>query len=484
MSGHDILAILPLIITGGTVVILMVLIAIVRSHILTLTAMIISLGASLAAIFIFDQSQSQQVTKLLIVDGYARFFLVMIYCAALIVSVQSYGYIKQKKTVREEYYIFLLTALLGSAVLVCSTHFASLFVGVELLSISLYILIAYTGTRQNIEAGIKYFVPTAVSIAFLLFGAALIYGSTKTMEFHGLSTVISASNEAVPRLFLAGIGMFLIGIFFKLAAVPFHFWIPDVFEGSPAPVTGFLATVSKGAVFAVLARYFSTVDILEHQSLFYIFALVAAASMFLGNITALMQTNLKRILAYSSIAHFGYLLITVIVGGPTGLAAAVFYLTAYFITTLTAFGIITFLSSGETDLENIDDYRGLAARHPFFAAGLTVAMLSLAGIPLTAGFIAKFYLIAAGAQMKLWALLIILVINSVIGLFYYLRVVAALYTTASSEIRIAKERTAFGPSFSWIGGLGFVLLFLSILYLGIWPGTIVQLILTVTNLSN
>jgi NADH-quinone oxidoreductase subunit N len=483
MSGRDILTILPLIITAGAVIILMVLIAIVRSHILTLTATIISLGASLAAIFIFGQSQSRQVAQLLVVDGYARFFLVLIYCAALLVAVQSYGYIRQKKTVREEYYVFLLTALLGSAVLVCSAHFASLFVGIELLSISLYILIAYMGTRQNIEAGIKYFVPTAVSIAFLLFGMALIYGSTKTMGFHGLSTVISGSNQAEPQLFLMGVGMFLIGIFFKLAVVPFHFWVPDVFEGSPAPVTGFLATVSKGAVFAVLARYFSTVDILEHRSLFYIFASVAAASMFLGNITALMQNNVKRILAYSSIAHFGYLLITVIVGGSTGLAAAVFYLTAYFITTLTAFSIITFLSSGETDLENIDDYRSLAVRHPFFAGGLTLAMLSLAGIPLTAGFIAKFYVLAAGAEMKLWALLVILVINSVIGLFYYLRVVAALYTTASAEIRVGKERTSFGPSFSWIGGLAFVVLFLSLLYLGIWPGTIVRLILTLSNLS-
>jgi NADH-quinone oxidoreductase subunit N len=487
MSGRDILAILPLIITGGAVIILMVLIALVRSHILTLTGTIISLGASLAAIFIFNQSQSRQVAQLLVVDGYARFFLVLIYCAALTASVQSYGYIGQRKNVREEYYVFLLTALLGSAVLVCSAHFASLFVGIELLSISLYILIAYAGTRQNIEAGIKYFVPAAVSIAFLLFGAALIYGSTKTMGFHGLSTPmsigVSGSDRAAPQLFLMGVGMFLIGIFFKLAVVPFHFWVPDVFEGSPAPVTGFLATVSKGAVFAVLARYFSAVDILEHESLFYIFASVAAASMFLGNITALMQNNVKRILAYSSIAHFGYLLITVIVGGSTGLAAAVFYLTAYFIATLTAFSIITFLSSGESDLENIDDYRGLAARHPFFAAGLTVAMLSLAGIPLTAGFIAKFYVLTAGAEMKLWALLVILVVNSVIGLFYYLRVVAALYTTASAELRITKERTSFGPSFSWIGGLAFALLFLSLLYLGIWPGTIVQLILTLTNLS-
>lgn len=480
MSYQDILAILPLIITGGAVIILMILIALVRSHLLTFTLTVISLAASLAAVFVFYESKSRQVTQLLIVDGYARFYLVLIYCAALIVTAQSYGYLKQTKNVREEYYIFLLTALLGSAVLVCSSDFTSLFVGLELLSVSLYILIAYAGTEQNVEAGIKYFVSTAISIAFLLFGAALIYSSTKTMKFQGISAVVSGQN--IPQLFLMGMGMLLTGLFFKLALVPFHFWAPDVFEGSPAPVTSFLATVSKGAVFAVLARYFSALDILEHSPVFYIFASVAAASMFLGNITALMQNNVKRILGYSSISHFGYLLLTVIVGGSIGLAASAFYLTAYFITTLIAFGIIAFLSSGESDFEVIDDFKGLAYRHPIFAGGLMVSMLSLAGIPLTAGFIAKFYVITASVKMKLWALLFILIINSVIGLFYYLRVTAALYTRTSTQREYEKEQAIFGPSFSWMGGFALAVLFISLFYLGIWPGPIVKLILTLTNL--
>lgn len=480
MSGQDILGILPLIITGGAVIILMILIAFVRSHLLTFILTIIALAVSLAAVFVFYESKSHQVTQLLIVDGYSRFYLVLIYCAALIVTTQSYGYIKQKKTAREEYYIFLLTALLGSAVLVCSSNFASLFMGLELLSVSLYILIAYGGTKQNVEAGIKYFVSTALSIAFLLFGAALIYGSTKTMKFQGLSAVVS--GQSIPQLFLMGTGMLLIGLFFKLALVPFHFWAPDVFEGSPAPVTSFLATVSKGAVFAVLARYFSALDILKHSPVFYIFASVAVASMFLGNITALMQNNVKRILGYSSISHFGYLLLTVIVGGSIGLAASTFYLTAYFITTLIAFGIIAFLSSGESDFEVIDDFRGLAYRHPIFAGGLTISMLSLAGIPLTAGFIAKFYVITASVKMELWILLIILVVNSVIGLFYYLRVTAALYVRTSVQREFEKEQAIFGPSFSWMGGLALAVLFISLFYLGIWPGPLVKLILKLTNL--
>ena len=204
--------------------------------------------------------------------------------------------------------------------------------------------------------------------------------------------------------------------------------------------------------------------------------------MFLGNITALMQNNVKRILAYSSIANFGYLLLTVIVGGSIGLAVSIFYLTAYFITTLMAFGIITFLSNGESDFEIINDYKGLAFKHPILAAGLTVAMFSLAGVPLTAGFIAKFYIITASAKIKLWALLIILIINSVIGLFYYLRVAEILYTKVTGESKTEKGYTLFKPSFSWIGGLALAALFLSLFYLGIWPGPILQLIAKLTNL--
>ncbi len=486
ISGHDILAILPLIVTGGSIVILMTVIAIIRNHTLTFILTLFSLAASLFTIFFFHESQSRQVTQLLVIDGYAKYFLVLIYFTTLIITFQSYAYMKHKKTVIEEYYIFLLSALLGSGVLVCSNNFASLFIGIELLSISLYVLIAYVGSKQNIEAGIKYFVTTAVAMTFLLFGMALIYGSTKTLEFKGISTVISGSNQPIPRMFLMGAGMFLIGLFFKLAVVPFHFWIPDVFEGSPAPVTGFLATVSKGSVFAVLARYFSAIDITSNSSAFYMFAGIAVVSMFLGNITALLQNNVKRILAYSSIGHFGYLLITVIAGGAIGLAASAFYLTAYFITTLTAFSIITFLSNSESEFENIEDYKGLAFRRPFFAAGLTVALLSLAGIPLTAGFIAKFYVITAGAKMQLWILLAILVINSVIGLFYYLRIAIYLYVHEKPEQALQKTSheprvTSTELSYSWMGGITFVILFFSLFYLGIWPATIIRLILTLTK---
>jgi NADH-quinone oxidoreductase subunit N len=482
MTLNEILSILPLIIPSVAIVVLMLLISFIRNHFLTVALTLISLSASLIAVLFCCEQQSQQITQLLVIDGYACFYMGLIYVTTMLVCALSYGYIKHQKTIREEYYLFLLTTALGCAVLVSSSHLASLFIGLELLSLSLYVLISYTGTKLKIEAGIKYFVMTAVSVAFLLFGMSLIYAATGSMKFSEISKFALDSTTANFFLYLAGTGMILVGIFFKLALVPFHFWIADVFEGASAPVAGFLGTASKGAVFAALMRYFFSIDIPGHDSLYFVLAAVAVASMFFGNLTALLQKNLKRILAYSSVAHFGYLLVILIAGGSTGIAASIFYLTAYFITTLTAFGVITFLSKEQRDLDAVEDYKGLVFTHPFHAILLTFAMLSLTGIPLTAGFIAKFYLITAGANAKLWALLIILIINSVIGLFYYLRIIIFLYSESSIKNTTENEGKLMCPSFSWIGAFGLVILLFFLIYLGIAPGPLVHIIQTLTNI--
>ena len=482
MTSSDILSILPLIVPAVAVILLMLLIGFVRSHLLTVAVTLMSLFLAIITVFVSYKPQPQQISQLLIMDGYAYFYIVLIYTATMVVCALSYGYIKHKKVVREEYYLFLLTTALGCAVLASSSHLASLFVGIELLSLSLYVLIAYTGTKLNTEAGIKYFVMTAVSISFLLFGTALFYAARGSMNFPNIPKDIFYPGTANQILYLTGIVMLLTGIGFKLALVPFHFWIADVFEGASVPVAGLLGTVSKGAVFAVLMRFFSGIDIFGHNSLYFIFAATAIASMFFGNITALLQTNIKRILGYSSIAHFGYLLITLIAGNSLGITAAAFYLTAYFITILTAFGIISFLSKSETDLATLKDYEGLVFTHPFYAVLMTVAMLSLAGIPLTAGFFAKFYLITAGAGIKLWTLLIILIINSVIGLFYYLRIVVCLYTRPSAQSSIENKTAEYGPSFSLLGACSITVLLFFLIYLGIAPGPLLQIIQTLTNI--
>src|SRR5208283_1288015 len=264
------------------------------------------------------------------------------------VVILSFGYLNKHDITCEEFYLLLLLAVLGSMVLVCSSHFASFFLGLEVLSISLYALIAYPKKRiQHVEAGMKYLVLAAVSSAFLLFGMALIYADTGSMT---LSVIVSkaAHNAHYTLPFVAGLALMIVGIGFKLALVPFHMWTPDVYEGAPAPVGAFIATVSKGAVFALLLRYFTQISFHRFQSVVVAFGAIAVASMLVGNLLALRQNNVKRILAYSSIAHLGYALVAFLAGGTAAVTAVSYYFASYFVTITTAFGIIPVLSSRET----------------------------------------------------------------------------------------------------------------------------------------
>jgi NADH-quinone oxidoreductase subunit N len=297
---------------------------------------------------------------------------------------------------------------------------------------------------------------------------ALVYAETGSMEFAQIASRAAASGvHGLP--FTAGLGMIITGLGFKLAVVPFHMWTPDVYEGAPAPVTAFIATASKGAVFALVLRYFSRVDLHAHRSLFVIFTVMAITSMFAGNLLALLQQNVKRILAYSSISHLGYLIVTLLASGPMAVSAAAFYLTAYFVTTLGAFGVVTVLSNKDRDADSMDDYTGLAWRRPWLAGTFTAMLLSLAGIPLTAGFIGKFYVVAAGVGSALWLLVIALVINSAIGLFYYLRIILALYS--HPEEKIVAE-----PALSLSGSAVLAGLTIILIWLGVYPVPVIAII--------
>ena len=297
---------------------------------------------------------------------------------------------------------------------------------------------------------------------------ALVYAETGSMEFSQIAA--RTAGAGVHRFpFAAGLALLVVGIGFKLAVVPFHMWTPDVYEGAPAPVTAFIATVSKGAVFAVVLRYFSAVDIHAHKALFLVFTMIAIASMFTGNFLALLQRNVKRILAYSSISHLGYLLVAFLASGPMAAASAAFYLTAYFVTTLGAFGIVTVLSPADRDADRMEDYQGLAWHRPWPAGVFTAMLLSLAGIPLTGGFVGKFYVAAAGVGSALWVLVLVLVINSAIGLFYYLRIIMALYSAPEKAVPSQHAVSLVG------GGVLSVLTFL-LIWLGIYPGPVIDLI--------
>jgi NADH-quinone oxidoreductase subunit N len=277
---------------------------------------------------------------------------------------------------------------------------------------------------------------------------------------------------------LTGFAMILVGIAFKLALAPFHLWTPDVYQGAPAPVTAFIATVSKGAVFALLLRCFDPVAQGPNDGVRLLFGVLAVASMFTGNLLALLQDNVKRILACSSIAHMGYLLVAFLAGGPLAAEAVTFYLIAYFITTLGAFGVVTVLSAPGRDADRMEDYRGLFRRHPWTAAVLTVMLLSLAGIPLTAGFVGKFYVLYAGVSSSLWLLVLLLVVNSAIGLFYYLRIVVTICRRPEPEPSAAASATVLPPPerVPLMGRAALSALTVLLVALGVYPGPVIDLI--------
>lgn len=470
MTAADVLDLLPLLLIAGSSVAVLIAAAVGRNHAVAFGLSLAGLAASFGSIFFVPATQ---VTALLAMDGYAHFFFGLITAASFAVALLAYGYLKKNRDVdKEEFYVLLLVATLGAMILAASSHFASFFLGLEVLSIALYALIAYFGDRPlPVEAGIKYLVLAASSAAFLLFGIALIYADLGTMDFGRIEHLLAANPNPNLTLLLPGVALVITGIGFKLALVPFHMWTPDVYQGAPAPVTAFVATVSKGGMFALLLRYFAQSGINRFAPALLVFTIIAIASMLAGNLLALLQSNVKRILAYSSIAHMGYLMVALEVGGAIGASAVLFYLVAYFIMTLGAFAVVTVLSTEHRDADGMEDYRGLFWRRPVLALVFTAMLLSLAGIPMTAGFLGKFYIIAAGAAVGSWALILILVIASTIGLFYYLRIVVILYQQPGDANQPLPLRA---PA----AGLALAALTVILVWLGVYPSSILQAIHT------
>lgn len=427
MNSADVVASLPLVIVPATSIAVMIAIAVRRNHEVAAGLSLLGLLAALGSLPFAASALPRQVTTLLILDSYALFYIGLLVGAAAFVLVFAFDYLKGWPGRREEFYILVLLATTGSMVLAVSRHFASLFLGLELLSVALYALIAYLRTGSAaIEAGIKYLVLAASSSAFLLFGLALIYAESGSMELSQFAPAMrSTSLDSLPLL--TGLLLVLTGVGFKLAIVPFHLWTADVYEGALLPVTAFIATVSKGGMFALILRWFYVPDLGVVGAPGLVLSMIAVASMLAGNLLALRQDNLKRILAFSSIAHMGYLLVALLAGGHLGATAGTYYLAAYLVTILGAIGILTVLSNSRHEAAAMDAYQGLYWRRPVVAGAFTVMLLSLAGIPLTAGFLGKFYVIAAGASQARWILLLTLVATSAIGLFYYLRIIVAMY---------------------------------------------------------
>jgi len=471
MNSIHLISLLPLLLVAGTSVLVLLAIAVRRSHAVVFTITLAGLAAGFCSTFF---TPPNQVTQLLLMDRYAFFFMGLLIAASFFIALLSYGYLAARECNKEEFYVLLLVATLGAMVLAASIHFASLFLGIEILSISLYGLIAYLRDRPlPLEAGIKYLILAGSSSAFLAFGIALVYAGIGALDFATVAQRLSSTQSgSTLELVISGTVLILVGIGFKLALAPFHMWTPDVYEGAPAPVSAFVATVSKGGMLALLLRYFNLSGADRFPRLLLVLSIIAIASMLAGNLLALFSTNIKRILAYSSIAHMGYLIVAVEASSRLGVTAAAFYLVAYFIMILGAFGVVTVLSGGERDADQLDDYRGLFWRRPGLALVFTALLLSLAGIPLTAGFLAKFYLVAAGADAQAWLLILVLVVSSTIGLFYYLRVVEALFHQPVSESSAPEPLPHRSPAVSVV--LAVLTVFL--IWFGVFPAPLLHLI--------
>ena len=380
--------------------------------------------ASLASTFYLKALPGKAFNGLLAIDGFSFFFHVLVGTVAALVILGSADYLEREQLRGGEYYALVLFATAGMGVMASAQELVTGFIGLEMSSISSYILAGYRrDAPKSNESAMKYFLLGSFATAFFLYGIALLYGGTGTTFLPQMNDSAAAPNLMLVRL---GLALIFIGLAFKVAAAPFQVWTPDVYEGAPTPVTALFSAGPKAAAFALLLRIFATVTAAQ-DFWFWALWIAAALTMFVGNLGALVQTNLKRLLAYSSIAHAGYILVAFAARSEIGLAAVLYYLLAYALMKLGAFTVVAHLGgTGERHLE-IDDYAGLGQRQPFTAAALSLFLLSLLGLPITAGFLGKFYIFKAALDSGLIWLAVLMAVNSVIGAYYYLRVIVVMY---------------------------------------------------------
>jgi NADH-quinone oxidoreductase subunit N len=483
MTYLTLLALAPILIVSGTCLIVMLAIAIKRNHAFIATISIVGLilALSSAATVWFTAVDPLAITALLNIDRFACFYMAIILLCALATGALSYTNLRRFRGHAEEMYLLLLLSTLGAMVMVASRHFTAFFVGLELLSMPIFGMAAYlVKERRSLEAGLKYLVLSAVASAFIVFGMALVYSQSGAMIFAEIGARLAAASGG-ESIMMLGAALLLIGLGFKLSLAPFHLWTPDVYEGAPAPVASFLATASKIAVFALLLRYVIETHATSYPALVDALSLLAILSIVVGNVLALQQWNLKRLLAYSAIAHFGYMLVALISSGPLATEAVGIYLLTYSITTLAAFGVITLISGPlDHEAQALSDYQGLFWTHPGLAAILTLALLSLAGVPLTAGFLGKFYVLGAGVEQRQWLLLGVVVAGSAVGLFFYLRAIIQLYLRAAPlpDSFAASPAAAVPAPLRWTrdaGGGMLIVLLLLMLALGVYPSPFIKL---------
>ena len=495
MTAETFQALLPWLVVASGAVVTLLMTSAARLHGAVAGTAAATLALAALTLGRASSASAGAALPLLVVDGFTVYFAGLALLGSIAVVWLAHGYFARHAEQREEFYTALLLATLGAITLVASRHLAALFLGLELLSVGLFVMAAYLRELpMSLTAGFKYLVLASVSSAFLVFAIALLYAACGTLEIPGIAAALGTLQPAESKLAIAGLGLVLVAAGFKLALVPFHLWAPDVYEGSPTPSTAYLASVSKAAMLAIVVRAFIELRDQQIDDLMLVVGTIAVASMLAGNLLGLFETRIKRLLAYSSIAHLGYAMLALLVSGPAAVEAAAFYMTAYLVTVIAAFGVIAVLEPETGGAPTIEAYRGLLWRRPVLGTILMASMLSLAGIPLTAGFVAKFLLLVAGVEAELWIPVFALVLGSAIGVFYYLRVVVALFSRTAAEealahgahgdatpdVDAASAATAGAapPPTPVPFGAAVVLLVLAalVIWLGTWPAPVLRLI--------
>lgn len=434
-----------------------------------LTALVMSLIAILAALFFTWKewaAGSSLTLGMLLFDRMAYSFDLIFLIAGLLTIFLSKDYLEQERIQEGEYYALIQFATAGAMLIAHGADLITLFIGLEIASLATYVLSGMKrGVVKSYEASLKYFILGAFASGFLLYGIALAYGATGSTALASFQQMTIPPAE--PVLVLAAVAMILIGISFKIAAVPFHLWSPDVYEGAPTSVTAFMASVIKAAGFAALIRIILSFGHLPEIPWIPALWVLAALTMTVGNLVALRQTNIKRLLAYSSIAHAGYALVGITAAlqrnalTESTLGAVIFYLFAYSLMTIGAFAVVIALGRRGDDADELADYSGLSKKHPVLAASLTVFLISLTGIPPTIGFVGKFYVFLGAVEAGLYGLVVVAVLNSVVSAYYYLAPIVRMY--------FQEEKGYLLPRISYTLLVGIFLCLFVVLYLGLFP---------------
>ena len=464
-TGADYVRILPELVLSAFGIVVMVLDPLVDEEKSQKTLGLIAfVGAVAALISTWYMAQSPGVgfSNTVRVDRFSVFFTYLVIAIAAVVILTSFEYMAVQRIRAAEYYALILFSVVGMVLMSTAIELVMIFIGLEISSISTYILAGFRrNSASSSESSLKYFLLGSFATAFFLYGVALIFGATGSTNIDLIAQKLQSGPVEV--LVYAAMAMMFVGLGFKVAAAPFHVWTPDVYEGAPAPITGFMSTAPKAAAFAVLLR---VVFAINAPGRFWFLWIAAAFSMTLGNVGALVQDNVKRLLAYSSIAHAGYILVAFAMTTPdnssTGISAVMFYTAAYAAMNLGAFAVVSHFANAGERYVTLEDYEGLGRTSPLLAATLTIFLLSLIGIPMTGGFFAKFYVFSAALKANLIWLTLIGVINSAIGAYYYLRIIVVMY------MREARKEVPVNP-ISFGLGAALTISMVATLYLGLLP---------------